>query len=81
MLINLLIVYKLLSIQPQRCYWRNLSKRDLTSVSMKKSTINDNNPLISESISLFQALEVRHDDSPQDSVSREARNRKLLRIK
>ncbi|XP_015795357.1 uncharacterized protein LOC107371721 isoform X2 [Tetranychus urticae] len=58
---------------PQRCYWRNLSKRDLTSVSMKKSSPSDN-PLISESISLFQALEVRHDDEPQDAVSREARN-------
>ncbi len=43
---------------------------------MKKSSPSDN-PLISESISLFQALEVRHDDEPQDAVSRDARNRKL----
>lgn len=45
---------------------------------MKKSATSENNPLISESISLFQALEVRHDDEPQDTVSREARNRKLI---
>ncbi|XP_074595545.1 uncharacterized protein LOC141850739 isoform X2 [Brevipalpus obovatus] len=56
---------------PQRCYWRNLSKRDLTSVLAQESN-DTKNSVVSESISLFQALEVLHDGDRNSAQRREA---------
>lgn len=59
--------------QPQRCYWRNLSKRSVRSLADERSS-NDTSvekPVISESISLFQALEVRHESEDADKKSEE----------
>ncbi|CAG2163801.1 unnamed protein product [Oppiella nova] len=47
---------------PQRCYWRNLSKR---SIDSQLNTTTDK-PLVSESISLFQSLEVRQESDQKD---------------
>ncbi|KAG8198545.1 hypothetical protein JTE90_026446 [Oedothorax gibbosus] len=49
------------SCPPQRCYWRSLYKR-----SAEQITTPEDNGVVSESVSLFQALEVRHAevDSP-----------------
>ncbi|RWS13895.1 Zona pellucida-like domain containing protein 12 [Dinothrombium tinctorium] len=64
---------------PQRCYWRNLSKRSIRSVFKATASpphllTSDSNssPLISESLSLFQALEVRHDTDSESELNGEA---------
>ncbi|GIY46198.1 ZP domain-containing protein [Caerostris extrusa] len=44
--------------EPQRCYWRNLYKRSAEELTTEASTESDS--VVSESVSLFQALEVRH---------------------
>ncbi|GIY83857.1 ZP domain-containing protein [Caerostris darwini] len=46
------------SCPPQRCYWRNLYKRSAEELTTEASTESDS--VVSESVSLFQALEVRH---------------------
>jgi hypothetical protein len=63
--------------QPQRCYWRNLSKRSVGSLldpSVNEtsivSTASDKPAVMSESISLFQALEVRHE--PEDNKDKDS---------
>lgn len=48
--------------QPQRCYWRNLSKR---SVDAQLNSTSEK-PIVSESISLFQSLEVRQESDQKD---------------
>ncbi|GFT45471.1 ZP domain-containing protein [Nephila pilipes] len=48
------------SCPPQRCYWRNLYKRSAEEITTKTTT--DSGSVVSESVSLFQALEVRHVD-------------------
>ena len=62
--------------QPQRCYWRNLSKRSVRSSDGAAAAAAGNDtsldkPVISESISLFQALEVRHESEDGDKKSEE----------
>lgn len=83
---------------PQRCYWRNLSKRSISnetyyeneqygepfSVGRYNFTLprageqpviaSDNNStgVISESLSLFQALEVRHSDDTEEDYDEAA---------
>lgn len=60
--------------QPQRCYWRNLSKRSVRSAadgSANETSVASEKPVISESISLFQALEVRHESEDEDKKSEE----------
>ncbi|GFQ76252.1 ZP domain-containing protein [Trichonephila clavata] len=47
------------SCPPQRCYWRNLYKRSAEEIMQ---TTTDSETVVSESVSLFQALEVRHVD-------------------
>ncbi|XP_055930855.1 uncharacterized protein LOC129961072 isoform X2 [Argiope bruennichi] len=47
------------SCPPQRCYWRNLYKRSAEELTTKATTEAENS-VVSESVSLFQALEVRH---------------------
>lgn len=60
--------------QPQRCYWRNLSKRSVRSIlsggneTSSTSSAVDPKPVMSESISLFQALEVRHEPSEEQKT-------------
>jgi hypothetical protein len=51
-----------LSNKPQRCYWRNLSKRSIDSTQVSTTE----KPLVSESISLFQSLEVRQESDRKD---------------
>jgi len=48
--------------KPQRCYWRNLSKRSVDSSQVPTTQ----KPLVSESISLFQSLEVRQESDRKD---------------
>ncbi|GFW80342.1 ZP domain-containing protein [Trichonephila clavipes] len=48
------------SCPPQRCYWRNLYKRSAEEITTKSTA--DSGSVVSESVSLFQALEVRHED-------------------
>lgn len=52
-----------------------MSKRDLSSV-MERNSSDAKESVISESISLFQALEVRHDGDTDSEDPREARYRK-----
>ncbi|CAL1263494.1 unnamed protein product, partial [Larinioides sclopetarius] len=47
------------SCPPQRCYWRNLYKRSAEELTTKATTEAEGS-VVSESVSLFQALEVRH---------------------
>lgn len=85
---------------PQRCYWRNLSKRSISNESYyeqegeqygepfsigrynftlpKTNEQTENNTgVISESLSLFQALEVRHsDDTEEDYYEPNSMNNK-----
>ena len=85
---------------PQRCYWRNLSKRSLSKRSTANETYYENEQygepfsvgrynftlprageppteangtnVISESLSLFQALEVRHSDDTEEDYDEPA---------
>ena len=78
---------------PQRCYWRNLSKRSIAnetyyeneqygepfSVGRYNFTLpragepeTNSTGVISESLSLFQALEVRHSDDTDEDFDEQA---------
>lgn len=62
------------------CYWRRLSKRSVddfeyeyrtnTSNSIAKSDEHHHEPLISDSVNLFKALQVRHESEPTSARSR-----------
>lgn len=67
----------LFMIQPQRCYWRNLSKRSVRSLESNDSitSVTDKPAVMSESISLFQALEVRHE--PEDNKDKDLEESEL----
>ncbi|KAI2810468.1 hypothetical protein BLOT_001629 [Blomia tropicalis] len=61
---------------PQRCYWRNLAKRSIDY----NETFNNNEtskPIVSESISLFQALEVYHEQD-DDKTNKSPKSSKSL---
>lgn len=51
----------LLDSQPQRCYWRTLSKRSADIRELDEKINSTAKPVVSESISLYQALEVYHE--------------------
>lgn len=88
---------------PQRCYWRNLSKRSIANETYYENeqygepfsvgrynftlpraggeqpatttTESNSTGVISESLSLFQALEVRHSDDTEEDYDEQALNR------
>ncbi|XP_035205885.1 uncharacterized protein LOC118180911 isoform X2 [Stegodyphus dumicola] len=49
------------SCPPQRCYWRHLYKRSAQEVTPETTT--QSGGVMSESVSLFQSLEVRHEEA------------------
>ena len=72
----------LLFLQPQRCYWRNLAKRSADLAEYERSfnettsaaAVASTKPVVSESISLFQALEVYHDQDQAENGPKEQRS-------
>ena len=54
--------------QPQRCYWRNLSKRSADNKELDDNLNSTSKPVLSESISLFQALEVYHEQDEKNAA-------------